>query len=257
MTAPEIDAVVLAGGRGSRLGGRDKAVIALGGERLVDRAVVSARAAGAGCVVVVGPAHTGSEGVLVVREDPPFAGPLAALAAALPHLRADWLLLLSCDLVRPDAVCALLAAQLPGSEDGPAADIDGIVLRDGSGRDQWLAGAYRLGALRAGLEGLGGDPAGAPLRALLGGLRLRRVDAPDDTTADIDEPADLERADDGSGPASLHSTGGERSAEPKPAGRGGRPSSVRSESEPASPKDPRGPADPERPANPRTVRRPT
>jgi molybdopterin-guanine dinucleotide biosynthesis protein A len=193
VTTPAFDAVVLAGGRGSRLGGADKAVIALRGERLVDRAVASARVSGAGRIVVVGPEHTGSEGVLVVREEPPFAGPLAALAAALPHLRADWLLLLSCDLVHPDAVCALLLEQLSRFENENES-LDGVVLQDEDGRDQWLAGAYRLAALRGGLRATGADLENAPLRALLGGLRLQRIDAPRGTTADIDEPADLERA---------------------------------------------------------------
>ena len=50
-----MDAVVLAGGRGSRLGGVDKAGIVLNGERLVDRAVAAARANGAERVVIVGP----------------------------------------------------------------------------------------------------------------------------------------------------------------------------------------------------------
>ncbi|QBE47933.1 molybdenum cofactor guanylyltransferase [Leucobacter triazinivorans] len=229
MTGPDIDAVVLAGGRGRRMGGRDKAVLRLGGERLVDRAVAAARGAGARRIVVVGPAHAGTGGVVIVREDPPFTGPLAALAAALPHVRAEWMLLLSCDLVRPDAVCALLRAQL-----ADARDEGGIVLRDDAGRDQWLAGVYRSAVLRERVDSLDGQLAHAPLRRLLDGLRLRSVAATGDTTADIDEPADLERAVEGGDGVSTRSA--------RSTGDGG----GNERSEPDPPQNPTRPADPER-----------
>lgn len=192
MNHTRFDAVVLAGGRGSRLGGVDKATITLGGERLVDRAVAAVRAAGAEAIVVVGPGHTGGEGVAVVREDPPFGGPLAALAAALPRLRSDWVLLLSCDLVRPDRVCEVLTAQNEFRAGGIEAD--GFVLRDFEGREQWLAGCYRVSSLRSAARSLGTEFENAPLRRLLAGLTLRWISAPPEVTADIDEPEDLTRA---------------------------------------------------------------
>lgn len=232
MNGPELDAVVLAGGRGRRMGGRDKAMLRLGGERLVDRAVAAVRRAGARRIVVVGPAHAHTDGVLVVREDPPFTGPLAALAAALPHVRAEWMLLLSCDLVRPDAVCALLGAQLADTREH-----DGIVLRDDTGREQWLAGVYRSAVLRERVDALGERLAHASLRRALDGLRLRSVAAPGDTTADIDEPADLERAVAGGGGGDGVSIRSARST-----GDGG----GNERSEPDPPQIPTRPADPER-----------
>ncbi|MCB1273579.1 MAG: NTP transferase domain-containing protein, partial [Leucobacter sp.] len=68
------DAIVLAGGRGSRLGAVDKAALELRERRLVDRAVAACRAAGAARVIVVGPPHSGADADVVVREDPPFSG---------------------------------------------------------------------------------------------------------------------------------------------------------------------------------------
>ncbi|QIK62494.1 NTP transferase domain-containing protein [Leucobacter viscericola] len=205
------DAVVLAGGRGSRLGGVDKATLTLGGERLVDRAVAAVRAAGAEHVVVVGPDHAGGDGVIVVREDPPFAGPLAALAAALPALHSEWVLLLSCDLVRPDRVCEALVGttapvilrELANRRISPeetdtglqsTGSFDGCALRDSEGRPQWLAGLYRVTSLRTGAQRLGTDLENAPLRRLLGTLDLHWIDALPEVTADIDNPDDLERA---------------------------------------------------------------
>lgn len=83
------DAIVLAGGRGSRLGGVDKAALELGGERLVARVVAATREAGADRVVVVGPGSAAVPDATLVREDPPFSGPLPALAAGLDALLAS------------------------------------------------------------------------------------------------------------------------------------------------------------------------
>lgn len=187
-----LDAVVLAGGRGSRLGGIDKAAIRLNGERLVDRAVGAARAAGAAQTVVVGPDHAAAAEVTVVREDPPFTGPLAALAAALPLLRSEWVLVLSCDLVRPHRVCDVLMAALSGSDESRS--LDGFALRDSEGRAQWLSGLYRLSELRSAAQRIGSGVENAPMRRLLGDLELRWIDAPFEVTADIDNPEDLDRA---------------------------------------------------------------
>ena len=185
-----LDAVVLAGGRGSRLGGVAKADLELGGVRLVDRATSAARGIGAERVVVVGPAEAASHGSVLVREDPPFSGPLAAVAAALPELTADWTLLLSCDLVHPELVCRRLVHAL-GALDDDGDAVDGLVLQDDAGRAQWLSGVHRTAALRSAVAALHGDIADRPLRRLFIDERLRRIDAPTWETADIDSADDL------------------------------------------------------------------
>ncbi|MFF9667177.1 molybdenum cofactor guanylyltransferase, partial [Streptomyces althioticus] len=68
------------------------------------------------------------------------------------------------------------------------------VLVDAGGRDQPLTAAYRTAALRAALAALGGDPAGQPLRRLVGGLNRLRVADTDNVAYDCDTWEDLEQA---------------------------------------------------------------
>lgn len=183
MTGPA-DAIVLAGGRSSRLGGRDKAGLELGGRRLVDRAVAAARSAGVQRCVVAGPPSLVVDAWLV-REEPPFGGPVAGIAAALQALGDaspdDAVLVLACDLAEPaNAVAALLAAVRR-----PADGVDGLHLVDEAGRAQWLAGIYRRGALEAALARLGA-PTGRSVRDLMSPLVLRPVPTDGCNVTDID-----------------------------------------------------------------------
>ena len=79
---PLVAGLLLTGGSSRRMG-TDKALIEVGGRRLVDRAA-GTLAAVADPVVEVGP---GWSGLPAVREDPPGSGPLAALAAGAAALR--------------------------------------------------------------------------------------------------------------------------------------------------------------------------
>lgn len=175
-------AIVLAGGRGSRLGGVDKAAVEVGGRPLVDH--VYAAVAGCDPIVAVGPHSVARPGVVVVREEPVFAGPVAALSAALAvigDVEETWLL--ACDLPRATGIVAGLRAE-------PIGDDDGVLLVDSGGHAQWLAGRYRTAALRGAVDVLP-DPAGAPLRRALADLRLRGVDDTDGVSLDVDTPDDL------------------------------------------------------------------
>jgi molybdopterin-guanine dinucleotide biosynthesis protein A len=176
-------AIVLAGGRATRMGGVDKPALEVGGRTLLAAAV--AAAAGADRVVVVGPERPLEADVVWTREAEPGTGPVAALAAGIDRL-ADF---------ADDAVVVLLAADLPlVSADTvdrlrAAADV-GAVLTDETGRDQWLLSAWRLGPLRAAMPQ---RPEGAALRRVLGGLDSARVAALGGEAADVDTPADLAR----------------------------------------------------------------
>jgi molybdopterin-guanine dinucleotide biosynthesis protein A len=128
-----------------------------------------------------------------VREEPPFAGPAAAVVAVLASwdrrgIAPEWTFLLACDLSHPDAaVAALGEAVVPRSTDG-------VCLVDDDGRPQWLAGRYRIDALRRAAAALPDAARDAPMRALLGGLTLEHLSAAADTVRDIDTWQDLDEA---------------------------------------------------------------
>lgn len=190
------DAIVLAGGRGSRLGGIDKAAVKLAGERLVDRVVRASRIAGAARVIVVGPESAGTDADVVLREEPEFAGPLAGIAAGIAEVTAQWVWVLACDLEYPERVCTVLRRDhlvTPPEQRDPA-ESDGTLLVDAGGRAQWLAANYRSAALAAACAGLGDDVTNAPVRHALAALRLRELHVPSALAADIDTPESLAEA---------------------------------------------------------------
>ena len=178
-----VDAIVLTGGRGSRLGGADKGALTLGGTTLLSRALAAASSARA--TVVVGPREGIPEDMLTAREEPPFAGPVAAIAAgleALPSPAADHVLVLACDMPFADeAVEALLSARAS----------DGAWAVDPDGREQPLLAVYRRAALVDALEALD-TVVNAPMRALTATLAMTPV-AVGRAALDADTWDDVER----------------------------------------------------------------
>jgi molybdopterin-guanine dinucleotide biosynthesis protein A len=174
-------AVLLAGGRGSRLGGRHKPAIAVGGRTLLNHAL--AAVAGADRVVVVGPVEPTDRPVRWTREQPPGGGPVAALAAGLAEIDAAEIAVLATDLagVTVDTIDRLRVART---------ERDGAVLRDATGRKQWLIGVWRTERLRAALPAA---PAGMSLFSVLSTLDVADVPELPGESVDIDTPADLAR----------------------------------------------------------------
>lgn len=168
------DAVVLAGGAARRLGGADKPGVRVGGRALLDRVLTAC--AGACTTVVVADRRPTARPALWAREEPPGAGPVAALAAGLRLTTAEHAVVLSADL--PFLEPATIQRLLGTLRDSGA---DGALLTDAAGRDQPLVAAYRAGALRRELAALAAGPdglTGLPLRRLTGALRLTRLPDP-------------------------------------------------------------------------------
>ncbi|MEP7765790.1 NTP transferase domain-containing protein [Sanguibacter sp. 25GB23B1] len=242
---PPYDAIVLAGGRATRLGG-DKPNVHVGGRRLLDHVLEATT--GARRVVVVGPDDllatrdstdgpvtserfastpvTSTGRVSVAREDPPFGGPVAGLAAGLARLaersEADTdtdgaptpVLLLACDVplaprLVPDLLRAWTAAHdeaaprtaaqaetTHGDSRRDGGRPDGICVESG-GRAQWLVGVYDARALRRALAAVAAARGidGASVKQLVGHLALRTIPDPQALSADVDTWHDVERID--------------------------------------------------------------
>ncbi len=181
----EFDAVILAGGRSSRLGGVPKQSLIYDGATLLQRSLEAA--AGAGAVVVVGP-DPGPlpEGVLTCREEPPFAGPASAIAAGLAALdetagpRPPFTLLLACDMPRVGQAIAALRRSL-----GPG---DGAMAVSPDGHRQPLVGFYSTPALRRSVQDLNSRGAlmNGSVSAVLARLDVQLVTVPAGSTDDVD-----------------------------------------------------------------------
>ena len=187
-SGPAFDALILAGGRAARIGGRSKPDVLVGGRRLLDHALDAA--AGARLTVVVGPAALVAEAALVgalvltTQEDPPHGGPVAGIEAGLRALdaaahRADAtaappVLLLACDVPLARHIVGRL---LTLAFEAIALGLDGAHVIDRTGRSQPLLGAYRRGLLTTSLAGLTatGGTRDIAVRRLLAGARLREV----------------------------------------------------------------------------------
>ena len=182
----DFDAIILAGGRSSRLGGVAKQNLVLHNSTLLQRAL--AAAAGASRTVVVGPdPGTLPSGVIHCREQPEFGGPAAAIAAGLAVLadtgsRSLHTLVLACDMPRIQDALAVLKPALR------AAGGDGVVARSADGRLQPLAGFYSTAALRTAAQDLSSRGAliNASVRSLLASLDVQPVTVPAGSTADVD-----------------------------------------------------------------------
>ena len=176
------DAIVLAGGRGTRLGGVDKAALEFDGETLLARTLRAV--AGAARIIVVGDPMPVADGTIVVQEEPRFAGPAAALGAGMAEVRESYVFLVGCDHpYLADAVDLLL----------DEASGDGVIAVDGNGRRQYLMSVLDASALRASIAAQA-NLVDLSVRALLAPLELMEIAVPARAALDIDTWHDQEKA---------------------------------------------------------------
>lgn len=211
------DAVILAGGRSSRLAGEPKALLRYSGQSLLRRTLNSLRAARR--IAVVGPDELRVEleafidaepqtTVVLTREDPPFSGPAAGIGAAVNALRegfadddddraddggaafrAPLTLVFACDM---PALGTLPQQLLDAAERNPAVQL--VLPVDADCRTQPLASCVDSAALDAAVAGYGpGGLAGMPVRKLLEGLKSMQLPLESTATADVDTWDDAQR----------------------------------------------------------------
>jgi molybdopterin-guanine dinucleotide biosynthesis protein A len=192
-----VGAIVLAGGRGERLGGVDKAALLVAGRSLLDRALESLAGLS---IVVVGPRRPLPSGVIAASEEPAGGGPAAGVVAGFRALEALLGQGAPNGEIPSHAQIAVLAVDHPGVTPTTfrrlTAALRGRGLRGAvlaqDGRRQYGVGIYSAGALRWSIfqRTAWHDVA---LRSLLGPLVDVEVAALGAEADDLDTPDDLRR----------------------------------------------------------------
>lgn len=178
-------AVILAGGRGLRAGGIDKAQLQLN-DRTFLAGIISDIPVEVS-VYVVGPIRPTPRPVTFVHESETYGGPVSALHSAVASLATPVACIIAVDMPRVGPVISRLARNWRGE--------DALIARDFEGRIQPLCGAYSLAALRAALDDMG-KTFGASMHSLLKRLDVKEFpldSAESQALWDVDVPSDLDR----------------------------------------------------------------
>ncbi|HEY2525387.1 MAG TPA: molybdenum cofactor guanylyltransferase [Candidatus Binataceae bacterium] len=191
-------AVILAGGRSARMGGRPKATLLFDGVTLIERIAAELGRAFDDIVIVAAPAAEAIElpalgGARIVRDDRAFEGPAGALARGLRAARHNLAFACSCDLPMLRAETAASLLSLIGEHDD-------AVIPEVGGRLQPLHAVYRrrcAGALDAmlarGERRLGAVAKAANCR-IVAEAEYRHADPDALSCFNINTPADYARA---------------------------------------------------------------
>lgn len=183
MTTPqpvhEYDAIVLAGGLATRLGGVDKTGLDVGGTPILER--VTGGLADARAVVVVGPEVRG--------------GPVLALAAGVARTQAPIVVTVAGDQpfvagAVPHLLTALAGTALALSAWAAPGEGHDVAVLVADGHTQYLAAAWRRPALLAALARFD-ELAGLPVRLLFDGADAVAVPDTGGWSRDVDTAADL------------------------------------------------------------------
>lgn len=202
MTAPDVVAIVLAGGTSSRFGS-DKLAAGLDGEPLLHHALRAVAAVANDIIVVLAPGTPAPElpaplvpRVRFARDPEAHGGPLAGLAAGLTLVRDEApriALVVGGDMPRlAPAVLRLLAEML-------VADPSLVAMTLAASEPAPLPMALRPDAARAAVDAILAAGGRRSLRALLDALRSatvpasawRALDPHGATLCDVDTPGDL------------------------------------------------------------------
>jgi molybdopterin-guanine dinucleotide biosynthesis protein A len=113
---------ILAGGRASRFGGRDKSALVIDGETILDRQVAQLSQIAGEILLVGGTIQSGNSdrrsAVTPVADLMPGCGPLGGLHAALTAARGDVAIVVACDMPYVSAPFLAYLAALAGEPRG-------------------------------------------------------------------------------------------------------------------------------------------
>ncbi len=193
MTPDDRTALILSGGRATRLGGIDKTELVIDPEdgRTIFERQVAVLAPRVGEILVS--SARAVAGYRTVADAVPDAGPLAGIAAGLAAARTPWVLVVAGDMphLRGDVI-ELLFERAVDDVDAVAFSIDGFPepLMSLVARTPALAAVQRL--LAAGTRKASRLLTDADLRvAWIDGATLRAIDPELHSFSNVNEPADL------------------------------------------------------------------
>lgn len=203
MTMPTLRAILLAGGAARRLGGADKAQLKRRGRPLIQHwSTAFAQYGISGVVVGPGNLHPDlPEGFMLTREDPPLAGPAAAVCAGAEALslpsrtQTDWqhVFLLAVDIAEP---AALLDWLIPHTEAIYLGKVEAVIPQDATGRAQYLAAIVDAEWLSRRINQLAVEERrGLPIRQLLSGAEALAPQMPAELGRDVDTADDAAALD--------------------------------------------------------------
>jgi molybdopterin-guanine dinucleotide biosynthesis protein A len=166
---PGISAAILAGGRARRLGGADKARLAVGGARIIDRQLAALAAVADDIRIIANDCDRyAGLGLRVIADAVPDAGPLGGLYTALLDAAHDRVVILACDL--PFVTAALFERLAAESRTGQ--EIDAVVPRSARGLEP-LCALYMTSSAAAARARI--DRADLRVAGLLEDLRVREL----------------------------------------------------------------------------------
>lgn len=185
---PPLSVLILAGGQGRRMAGRDKGLVRFGDRLFIEHALAVVRPLSDDLIISCNRnlARYGHFAKLLVQDaQPDFRGPLAGILAGMRQARHPALLVLPCDT-------PLLSDDLPRRlREAHARDPDAITAAHDGQRLQPLHAIYPVAlaeALQAYLDG-----GGRSVMGWLDGQRLAPVDCSDraDAFANVNRPEEL------------------------------------------------------------------
>src|SRR5437773_591177 len=140
-----VSAAILAGGRATRFGGRDKSALVVDGRTILDRQIEALTPLTSDIVIVGSAAHPMFPGGRMIADRVADSGPLGGLHAALLDTRSDALILLACDM--PFVTTAFLAHLIDrATRAADAEEWDAVVPRTERGYHP-LCAVYRRGVV--------------------------------------------------------------------------------------------------------------
>lgn len=169
---------MLAGGRGSRLGGIEKADLLLHGRPLLEHLLEQLTVP----VIVVGPDRATAGPARFVLEEPRYGGPVAGLRAAVDLVETPVVAVLAVDLPYAVPLVEILVESF--TEEMQVL----VPVRDG--HEEYVCSVFDLHSLRHGLQECGDS-----MRSLFAALDVTRLEVSAEQglmLRDVDTPADLE-----------------------------------------------------------------